>query len=91
MSRLSNITAAADALSALSPEDRAIALEHSGVRRRKRGGAKPGPKPGSTRKAKADAEATPTTTKKKKKKAKVTAAPDEEKAAKAKRLISEGA
>ena len=89
MSRLSNITAAADALSALSPEDRAIALEHSGVRRRKRGGAKPGPKPGSTRKAKADAEATPTTTKKKKKK--TTAAPDEEKAAKAKRLISEGA
>lgn len=75
MSRLASITAAATALAALDATDRAIAIEHSQVKRR---GRKPGPKPGSTRKA-------PTPAKKSAKKA-----PSEGKAEKAKRLISEG-
>lgn len=77
MSRLTNIVAASEALAALSPEDRALAIEGSGVRRRRRGGAKPGPKPGSKK-------SVPAPAKKSKKPS------TEAKAEKAKRLISEG-
>lgn len=79
MSRLTNIVAASEALAALSPEDRALAIEGSGVRRRRRGGAKPGPKPGTKRKV------APAPVAKKSKKPST-----EAKAEKPKRLISEG-